>query len=187
MESAISTAKCKPYSKMTDEEKRAFVEAVCMRAEEMSSKATSGVSTKNFFKYWSEQVLKLKPSDSKYLDRYFYDVKDHVCALSIVTNDGELIDVSFNIKELKLFVYNVVNEVPLHSPIVQAARAGKSKQEIVDEGIDSLHYGSTTNVKTSKPRKDSLRQKILRGELTRWEAYDKPKLEKKKLTEKKEN
>lgn len=187
MDKAISSAKGKFYSKMSDEEKRAFVEAVCIRVEDMVLRSTSGSSTRNFFKYWGEQILKITPSASKYLDKYFYEVKDHVCALSIVTNDGELIDVSNNLKELKLFVYNVVNEVPLHSPIVENVKRGMSKQEIVDAGVDSLQYGSTSNVKTSKARPDSLRQKILRGELTRYEAYEKPRKEKDKLTGKKEN
>lgn len=158
--------------------RRSMIASLCSRTRDYLSNTTS--SNIEYFHYWSERILNHNPlSDSPYMDRYYFGLDDKaVVSLYVMDDDGEFIDLSYNIKEVKLFVYNAFNEVPFHSPMVEAIRSGKKKFELVRDGLDSVKYGSLTDSKVGKPRKDSLRQKILRGELTRYEAYEKNKKKK---------
>lgn len=184
MDTAITTAKNKAYKDMSVAEKIAFVEAVCMRACEHTVKSSSHIRL--YFKFWGEAILKMIPSSSAYMDRYFYGVRDGVCVLCVLDDDGEKLDVSNNVKELRLFLFNATNEIPLQSPIVNLVKDGKKKLEIASTGINPKVYASDTDVRPKATDTMSKRQRVLRGELTRYEAYEKPNREKNKLTKKTE-
>lgn len=168
----ISSAKNKSWKEMTDKERRAFVEAVCMKAQDYSIRTES--SNRSFFKYWSINILVSPLSTSEYMNVYWYHVRDHQCILCILSSDGQLIDISNNMTEVKQFVHNAVSEVPNRSSIVDAVLSGKKKFELIRDGVVGTSYTGKIK-KGRKPTKDSLRQKILRGEITRYEAYEKGK------------
>lgn len=170
----IESAKNKYWDEMTDIERRAFVEAVCIRTCDYLVKTQS--STKAFFKYWATAILTKKVvANNVRMARYYYDVIDNQPSLSIEAEEDELIDVSHCIKEVRLFVLNAINEVPFKTPIMDAALSGKKKFEIIRDGVDENEYSNAANLKAGrKVGKDSMRQRIARGEITRYEAYIKP-------------
>jgi hypothetical protein len=177
--SAVQSAKGKLWSEMDDQERRAFVEAICLKAvhvaEVSSSTPTRSVA---FFKLWADKILVFskKLSESDYMKRYKYGWRDASPALLLEDNGGYELEVTYNLKELKLFVYNAINEVPFRSPIISYMDLGVTAEDIKRKGVDSTAYGSLTDVKLgASKRKDSLRQRILRGEITRYEAYEKGK------------
>lgn len=174
MDKSITSAKGKTWGEMNNEERIAFVEAVCMFGTDRMKACSLSRNTKHTFKFIGQYVIGTKMSESPYMNAYVYSTKAG-SPLAIECSDGQLIDLSNDMREIKIFVTNAIKEVPMESPIMNRVLSGKKKFEIISEALTEKQYKHLEKPKGRKPQKDSLRQRILRGEITRYEAYDKPK------------
>jgi hypothetical protein len=171
--------KNKSYNTLTEDQKRDMVERVCM--DHFDYLKGHGINTAGlaFIKYWRDNIQELaSPSDSHYLDPYFYMEGEGLC---VADKETHFACVQFNTKEVVAFINNVVNDIPFRTPIIDALRSGATIADIKSRGVLADGYGNNLpNLKNMKgirrgrkSKPDSLRQKILRGEISHYKAYQK--------------
>lgn len=171
--------KNKTFDKLTNEEKLAMAERVAMEHYEYLKSHAQNTAGLSFLNYWQKHMSTVSnPSCSEYMKFYYYSDKHGLC---VVDTTGALSTLRFNTKEVICFINNVVNPIPFKSPIVERLLQGHQIVQIEDEGIDARDYGNQLpnargmkGVKKGKPvNPNSLAQRVKRGEITRYEAYQK--------------
>lgn len=174
--------KDKFFNELSLADKIDFIDRVCMDHLAYLSGHSKKAQGSGFLGYWEKHIQNkdVEISNSPILSRFKYSDK---IGFHIVTLSGETICLKYNTAETYLFVYNCVNDFPLISPLVKLVEEGFSKEKIRKAGayVEEYHKDlRPTGMKKNigrPPLKDSLRQKIKRGEITRYEAYQKKKLE----------
>lgn len=175
----IPDFKNKRFTELNKEEKLAMAERVCMDAFgyfRATAPTTAGMS---FVKYWMADIAKIEdPSESPYMSNYLYIEGQGLC---VIDGDGTTESVKMNSKEVICFIQNVLNPIPFRSPIVDMLRRGSRIEDLKIKGILTDLYGDTLptmkgmkGIKKGKPKNpNSLAQRIERGEITRYQAYQK--------------
>lgn len=175
----IPNFKHKIFTQLTKEEKLAMTERVCMDTFvyfKATAPTTAGMS---FVKYWMDNITKIEdPSDSPYMSHYLYIEGQGLC---VIDGDEKIESVKMNSKETICFVQNVINPIPFRSPIVDRLMRGDGVEDLRATGVHTDLYGDTLptmkgmkGIKKGKPKDpNSLAQKIKRGEITRYQAYQK--------------
>lgn len=171
--------KNKTFDKLTQEEKLAMAERVAMEHYEYLKAHAQNTAGLAFLNYWQKNMNTVSNvTCSDYMKFYYYSDKQ---GLSVVDSTGALSTLKFNTKEIICFINNVVNPIPFKSPIIERLLKGQTIVHIEDEGVDAREYGNQLpnsrgmrGVKKGKPvDPNSLSQRVKRGELTRYEAYQK--------------
>lgn len=174
----IPEFKNKPFTDLNKEQKIAFTERVCMELFEYLKNVSPGTAGLNFAKFWMSNITTVsEPSTSSYLSFYIYVEGKGLC----VRGQDAIESVRYNVKECICFIQNVVNVIPFRSPIVDQLARGTLIKDMKEKGIVSDGYGEQlATVKGMKGMKkgkpvdpNSLAQRIKRGEITRYEAYQK--------------
>lgn len=171
----VPSYKNKKYNDLTKEAQIAFIERVCMdNAEYFNEVLGRGSKEAIFINQWKDKVLKLEvPSSSSRMDHYIYSEDKGLC---VVDKESSILSLKFNIQEILVFICNAVNEIPLRSNLIDRLIAGDTCTQIHDTGVEKIEVLKLPKVKrkTGRPgNPNSLRQKIKRGEITRYEAYQK--------------
>lgn len=179
----MSTYKDKPFLSLTDKEKRDLVDmAAMLHIDHMKS---SGARSESFrFIQMVEKQNGHFPyvSSSTLLKDYIFHTKEGLC---LVDKNGDKIPLKFDTAETAIFIHNAISIKSVRSPLVTMIQKGMTVQEINNLGIDLDDYPSKhtppglTNSMGRRVNKNSLAQRILRGEITRYEAYQKAKYYKK--------
>lgn len=170
--------KNRTYDKLTNAERIAMAERVAMdHCEYLKSQArnTAGFS---FLDYWQNNIGKIELASASDSMRFY--VYSDTMGLCLVDSSGALSSVKYNTKENICFINNVINPIGFNSPIVERLKKGMTIEEIEDKGIDVREYGNQlpnargTKGKIGKPVDPNSRsQRIKRGEITFYEAYQK--------------
>lgn len=173
----IPEFKGKPFNELTNEQKIALLERVCMEHLEYLQNFAKGSKNYLFLQHWRDNALNLKaPAASASLDNYIYDEKQGFC---IFDKYGELCSLKYMTEEIVIFVYNVVSDVPVKSQIIEEVRDGVSLSILHDVGVKPIGEmlgpsKALVKRRTGRPMNpNSKRQKVLEGKLTRYEAYQK--------------
>lgn len=173
----IPDFKNKPFNELSNEQKVALLERVCMEHEEYLKKIARGSKNESFIKHWRDNALNLKaPSNSTSLDFYIYDEKEGFC---IFDKARLLCPLTYMTEEVVIFVYNVVSPMPVKSQVVEHIMGGGSLSVLFDLGIKPTGEmlgpsKALVRRKTGRPvNPDSRNQKVKRGELTHYKAFQK--------------
>lgn len=173
----IPDFKNKRFTELNKTEKVAFAERVCMDLCDYLKNVSPNTAGLNFARYWRDNITGAQPSMSQYLEFYIYVEGEGLC----VTDGDTIASVKTIPREVMNFIQNVVSSIPFRSPIADALARGTKLEEIKNRGIIDEGYSSpmatmkgTKGLKKGKPiDPNSKAQRIKRGELTRYSAYQK--------------
>lgn len=163
--------KAKNYLDMSPVERQVFFKGVLKRAQKINNR--NKTSYRNISQYNGELYA------SPIMVHYASDENGGLC---IEDCKGSRVNIDGNIQEVHVFLYNCINAFPFISPLLKRLRNLETWQSIQASGFDH----EDRKKEPPKPRKiagrlgrpqvkDSKRQKILRGELSYYEAYHKNK------------
>lgn len=170
--------KNKKYCDLNKAGKIAFVERVCMDMTQYLNSIGRNSKESSFIAYWKDAILKHPtPSNNACMNFYYYTEE---LSLSVMDCEGAISSLKYNILETVLFVHNVITAIPTRSHLIDRLIAGDHLIDIEDDGVGKVDVLKvpTLHKKSGKPvNPDSLAQRIKRGEITRYEAYQKNKNE----------
>lgn len=169
--------KNKPFNTLTNAEKIALIERVCMDLLEYLNLIGNQGREASFVKHWCNYIINHPaPSNSSLLDNYIYIEGSW---LNVTDKRGATISLKYAVTEILAFIHNSISQVPVMTDLISRIEAGESAQSICDSGIESAKALEPIKVKaprkvTGRPKNpNSLAARIKRGEITRYEAYQK--------------